>query len=169
MRSAGLTPMPGSAWPRQGASAPRQQTTLPILRRPARATFALADGDWTFTYAPALDPLCGRGWPVIAGGQAQRVVDAIPQEQLDALPLGRLDFIGMNITTPSSCAPGQTASRNSAPGRRTSRTTAIGWPITPESMEWGTRFIWERSRSAHLHHQERPFLHRQHPSGRQGA
>lgn len=36
MRSAGLTPMPGSAWPRQGASAPRQQTTLPILRRPAR-------------------------------------------------------------------------------------------------------------------------------------
>ena len=38
-----------------------------------------------------------RGWPVIAGGQAQRVVDAIPQEQLDALPLGRLDFIGMNI------------------------------------------------------------------------
>ena len=61
------------------------------------ATFALADGDWTFTYAPALDPLCGRGWPVIAGGQAQRVVDAIPQEQLDALPLGRLDFIGMNI------------------------------------------------------------------------
>ena len=22
--------------------------------------------------------------------------------------------------------------------------TAIGWPITPESMEWGTRFIWER-------------------------
>ena len=36
-------------------------------------------------------------WPVIAGGQAQRVVDAIPQEQLDALPLGRLDFIGMNI------------------------------------------------------------------------
>ena len=48
---------------------------------------------WTFTYAPALDPLCGRGWPVIAGGQAQRVVDAIPQEQLDALPLGRLDSV----------------------------------------------------------------------------
>ena len=22
--------------------------------------------------------------------------------------------------------------------------TAIGWPVTPESMEWGTRFIWER-------------------------
>lgn len=40
------------------------------------ATFALADGDWTFTYTPALDPLCGRGWPVIAGGQAQRVADA---------------------------------------------------------------------------------------------
>ena len=27
----------------------------------------------------------------------RRVVDTIPQEQLDALPLGRLDFIGMNI------------------------------------------------------------------------
>ena len=41
------------------------------------ATFALADGDWTFTYTPALDPLCGRGWPEIAGGQTQRVVDAL--------------------------------------------------------------------------------------------
>ena len=83
--------------------APTGRICTPATDSPAdiaaarEATFALADGDWTFTYTPALDPVCGRGWPKIAGGQAQRVVDAIPQEQLDALPLGRLDFIGMNI------------------------------------------------------------------------
>lgn len=87
----------------QVGMAPTGRICTPATDDPAdiaaarEATFALADGDWTFTYTPALDPLCGRGWPVIAGGQAQRVVDAIPQEQLDALPLGRLDFIGMNI------------------------------------------------------------------------
>ena len=108
------------------------------------ATFALADGDWTFTYAPALDPLCGRGWPVIAGGQAQRVVDAIPQEQLDALPLGRLDFIGMNIYNSVMVRAGANGKPEFCPRAAGHPRTAIGWPITPESMEWGTRFIWER-------------------------
>ena len=108
------------------------------------ATFALADGDWTFTYTPALDPLCGRGWPVIAGGQAQRVVDAIPQEQLDALPLGRLDFIGMNIYNSVMVRAGANGKPEFCPRAAGHPRTAIGWPITPESMEWGTRFIWER-------------------------
>ena len=101
------------------------------------ATFALADGDWTFTYAPALDPLCGRGWPVIAGGQAQRVVDAIPQEQLDALPLGRLDFIGMNIYNSVMVRAGANGKPEFCPRAAGHPRTAIGWPITPESMDGG--------------------------------
>ena len=108
------------------------------------ATFALADGDWPFTYTPALDPLCGRGWPVIAGGQAQRVVDAIPQEQLDALSLGRLDFIGMNIYNSAMVRAGANGKPEFCPRAAGHPRTAIGWPITSESMEWGTRFIWER-------------------------
>ena len=95
------------------------------------ATFALADGDWTFTYTPALDPLCGRGWPEIAGGQTQRVVDAIPQEQLDALPLGRLDFIGMNIYNSVMVRAGADGKPEFCPRVAGHPRTAIGWPVTP--------------------------------------
>ena len=106
--------------------------------------FSYLNGDWTFTYTPALDPVCGRGWPKIAGGQAQRVVDAIPQEQLDALPLGRLDFVGMNIYNSVAVRAGADGKPEFCPRAAGHPRTAIGWPITPESMEWGTRFIWER-------------------------
>ncbi len=81
---------------------------------------------------------------MIAGGQAQRVVDAIPQEQLDALPLGRLDFIGMNIYNSVMVRAGANGKPEFCPRAAGHPRTAIGWPITPESMEWGTRFIWEQ-------------------------
>ena len=161
--------MPGSAWPRQGRICTPATDDPADIAAAREATFALADGDWTFTYAPALDPLCGRGWPVIAGGQAQRVVDAIPQEQLDALPLGRLDFIGMNIYNSVMVRAGANGKPEFCPRAAGHPRTAIGWPITPESMEWGDTLYLGAVRSAHLHHRERPFLHRQHPSGRQGA
>ena len=81
---------------------------------------------------------------MIAGGQAQRVVDTIPQEQLDALPLGRLDFIGMNIYNSVMVRAGANGKPEFCPRAAGHPRTAIGWPITPESIEWGTRFIWER-------------------------
>ncbi len=110
------------------------------------ATFALADGDWTFTYTPALDPVCWLGWPKIAGGVTQRAVDAIPQEQRDALPLGKPDFIGMNIYNSVVVRAGADGKPQFCKRSAGYPHTAIGWPITPESMEWGTRFIWERYR-----------------------
>ena len=130
--------------------APTGRICTPATDSPAdiaaarEATFALADGDWTFTYTPALDPVCGRGWPKIAGGQAQRVVDAIPQEQLDALPLGRLDFIGMNIYNSVAVRAGADGKPEFCPRAAGHPRTAIGWPITPEAMEWGPRFLHER-------------------------
>ena len=133
------------------------------------ATFALADGDWTFTYTPALDPLCGRGWPEIAGGQAQRVADAIPQEQLDALPLGRLDFIGMNIYNSVMVRAGKNGKPEFCPRAAGHPRTAIGWPVTPGVDGVGHTLCLGAVRSAHLHYRERHFLHRQHPSGWQGA
>ena len=105
--------------------------------------FALQDGDWTFTYNPALDPVVLGRWPEIKGGQAQRVIDAIPAEQLAALPQGRPDFIGMNIYNSIAVRAGESGPEycKRAPGFPR---TAINWPITPESMEWGPRFVYER-------------------------
>ena len=108
------------------------------------ATFAVADGEWTFTYMMALDPLCGRGWPNVAGGQVQRVLDAIPQEQLDALPLGKLDFLGMNIYNSIAVRAGADGKPEFCTRPAGHPRTAIGWPITPEAMAWGPRFLHER-------------------------
>ena len=85
------------------------------------------------------------------GRQAQRVVDAIPQEQLDALPLGRLDFIGMNIYNSVMVRAGQTASRNSAPGRRA---PAHGHRLArhPGVDGVGDALYLGAVRSAYLHH-----------------
>ena len=109
-----------------------------------KAMFAMADGDWTFTYTPAVDPIVLGSWPEIAGGQAQRAVDAIPQEQLGALPLGRVDFMGANIYNSIAVQAGPDGEPVYMTRPAGHPRTAIGWPITPESMEWGPRFLWER-------------------------
>lgn len=108
------------------------------------ATFAVEDGEWAFTYTMALDPLCGRGWPNVAGGQVQRVMNAIPKEQLDALPLGRLDFLGMNIYNSIAVRAGADGKPEFCTRPVGHPRTAIGWPITPEAMVWGPRFLHER-------------------------
>lgn len=133
------------------------------------ATFALADGDWTFTYAPALDPLCGRGWPVIAGGQAQRVVDAIPQEQLGRSATGQAGFHrDEHLQLRHGARRGKRQAGILPPGRRTSA-HSHRLAHHPGVDGVGDTLYLGAVRSAHLHHRERPFLHRQHPSGRQGA
>ncbi len=108
-----------------------------------QAMFALKDGDWTFTYNIAMDALVLGKWPEVAGGQVQRAIDAIPAEQLAALPLGKPDFVGMNIYNSATVRAGENGpefcKRHAGYPR-----TAIDWPITPESMEWGPRFMWER-------------------------
>ena len=108
-----------------------------------QAMFALKDGDWTFTYNIAMDALMLGKWPEVAGGQVQRAIDAIPAEQLAALPLGKPDFVGMNIYNSVTVRAGKNGpefcKRHAGYPR-----TAIDWPITPESMEWGPRFMWER-------------------------
>ena len=142
--SRGSAGRPGGAW---WALPPTGRICTPATDSPAdiaaarQAMFDLEDGNWTFTYSPALDPIVlGKVAANQAGGQAQRVIDAIPQEQLDALPLGRLDFIGMNIYNSVAVrarADGKPEFRPRAAGHPR---TAIGWPITPEAMEWGPRF-----------------------------
>ena len=130
--------------------APTGRICTPATDSPAdiaaarQAMFDLEDGNWTFTYSPALDPIVLGKWPQIKGGQAQRVIDAIPQEQLDALPLGRLDFIGMNIYNSVAVRARADGKPEFCPRAAGHPRTAIGWPITPKAMEWGPRFLHER-------------------------
>lgn len=129
--------------------APTGRICTPATDSPAdieaarQAMFALQDGDWTFTYNAAMDPIVFGKWPEIKGGQAQRVAENIPAEQLAALPLGKVDFMGMNIYNSITVKAGENGPEFCKRPAGFPR-TAIDWPITPESMTWGPRFIYER-------------------------
>lgn len=86
-----------------------------------RQMFAPCEGFGGFTFHDLLDPLCLEDGP------------------------GRPDFIGLNIYNGRAVrmgADGPEAVPYPTGGAR----TANGWPVTPKSLEWGPRFIWERYR-----------------------
>lgn len=105
--------------------------------------FGLKGGEWAACCTAALDPICLGKWPEVRGSAAQRVFANLPNEQLDALPLGRVDFIGMNIYNSVNVRAGQNGPEYCERPAGFPR-TSINWPITPECLEWGPRFVYER-------------------------
>lgn len=86
-----------------------------------QSMFALPQGVRTFSYALALDPLCF-------------------EERYT-----RPDFIGLNIYNGTAVRMGDQGPE-AVPYPVGGPRTAMGWPITPEVLEWGPRFAWERYR-----------------------
>ncbi len=81
--------------------------------------FARPEGFHGFSHHHLLDPLCLENNP------------------------GKPDFIGLNIYNGNAVRAGEKGAdypRYPVGGPR----TAFGWPVTPEALEWGTRFVWER-------------------------
>lgn len=54
-----------------------------------------------------------------------------------------LDFYGQNIYN-GKAVSGAGGAPTFAPRKAGSPKTAIGWPITPEALQWGPRFLYER-------------------------
>ena len=84
-----------------------------------RLTFALPQGVRTFSHTLALDPLC--------------------LEERYTKP----DFIGINLYHGTAARMGENGPEE-VPYPAGGPRTAIGWPITPEALEWGPRFLAER-------------------------
>ena len=82
-------------------------------------TFALPLGPLTFSHALALDPLCF-------------------DERYE-----KPDFIGVNLYHGAPVRAGE-GGPEALPFPEGFPRTAMGWPITPEAMEWGARFLAER-------------------------
>jgi len=77
-------------------------------------TFSTARGPYAFSHTLALDYLCGKE-----------------------------DFIGLNIYHGTAARMGEQGAET-VPYPAGGPQTAIDWPITPDSLEWGPRFISER-------------------------
>jgi len=79
-------------------------------------TFSTARGPYTFSYALALDHLCGKE-----------------------------NFIGLNIYHGTAARMGEQGPET-VPFPVGSPRTAMDWPVTPQALEWGPRFVSERYR-----------------------
>lgn len=109
-----------------------------------RATFACPDDDWTFTHQMALDPLCLGRWPQQdVGLRLAACIAAVPREINDALAFGRPDMLGLNIYNALPVRMGNHGPKYVKRPTGYPR-TALGWPVEPDSMDWGPRFIEER-------------------------
>lgn len=84
-----------------------------------RCTFALPQGVRTFSHTLALDPLCLEG------------------------RFTKPDFIGMNLYHGAAVRMGAEGPEE-IPYPVGGPRTLMGWPVTPEALEWGPRFAAQR-------------------------
>ncbi len=116
------------------------------------ATFQSPDNDWGFTHQMILDPICFGHYPQQAGEKLTRVFAQIDAEDLKIIS-APVDFIGLNIYNGNevfadqvgqSGQSGKTGRPVYAKRPRGHAVTALGWPVTPEVMEWGVRHMFNR-------------------------
>lgn len=106
------------------------------------ATFATGMDFWIFTHHWLLDPVCLGRFPGCAGTPLEPLVQAVTPEQMaviHAVP----DMLGYNIYNGHAVrAEGEGfAYIPKYPGFPR---TALKWPVTPEVLNWGVRFLQER-------------------------
>ena len=107
-------------------------------------TFRLTDADWMFTHPIVLDAVClGRVKP--EAGVLRGLLGAVTPAEWDtmhAVP----DFIGINSYNGSEIAAGPDGAPVYLPRPQGFARTALKWPITPEIMEHGYAFLFDRYR-----------------------
>ena len=107
-------------------------------------TFRLTDSDWMFTHPIVLDAVClGRAQP--EAGALRALFSAVTPEEWDtmhAVP----DFIGVNSYNGSEVAAGPDGAPVYLPRPQGFARTALKWPVTPEIMEYGYAFLFDRYR-----------------------
>ncbi len=99
-------------------------------------------GDWSFTYPIVLDPVCLGRYP---DGAPAAYAAALPQGDL-ALIHAVPDFLGLNLYHSQSVRMGADGRPEYLPRPVGHPRTALKWPITPEVMRWGPRFLYDRYR-----------------------
>ncbi len=113
------------------------------LKAAASATFDTSDNDWMFTHQMVLDPVCLGHYPACSGTVLQKLIDAVPAEDMSIIHTG-VDCLALNIYNGNEIRSDEKDRPVYVPKADGCPRTAIKWPITPEVMEFGPRFLWER-------------------------
>ena len=107
-----------------------------------QATFATDAANWIFTHQWLLDPIVLGRFPDCAGTVLEPLVKKVSQKQMEiihAVP----DMLGYNIYNGHEvrAVKGGCEHVPKYPGYPR---TALKWPVTPDVLNWGVRFLQER-------------------------
>ena len=120
---------------------PETDRDIPAARQ---ATFQVSDDDWLFTHQMALDPICFGCFPEAPAGHLRELIATVTPEEL-ALIHQKPDFLGFNIYN-GWCVREANGGPYYIPRYEGFPRTALKWPVTPEVMDFGVTFLWERYR-----------------------
>jgi len=98
------------------------------------------DNGRLFSHTAWLDPiLMGQHWPSVA-----RHLDGVIQPGDMEIARQPLDFLGLNIYHGTFVEAGEDGKVREIPSPLDRPETLLYWPVRPESLYWGPRFLYER-------------------------
>ncbi len=115
--------------------------TAPGRAAACRSTFALAENDWMFTHSWFLDAAILGHYQPEAPAILRNFAEGIPQAAWTMIRQ-LLDFLGVNVYHGTPVDETGTA----VPKHPGFPRTALKWPVTPEVLYYGSRFLYDRYR-----------------------
>lgn len=112
------------------------------IRAAREATFAVSDEDWGFTHHWLLDPVCLGIFPDCAGTALESLVKKVTQQDMEIIHAAP-DMLGYNIYN-GHAVVAEGEGYLYPPRYPGFPRTALKWPVTPEVLNWGVRFLQER-------------------------
>lgn len=106
-------------------------------------TFNKHDERWGFTHQMALDPVCFGAYPDYSGTPLQPWIEAVDPADMEVIHQ-KPDFIGLNIYNGHEVCVDENGTPKFTKKYAGFPRTALKWPVTPEVLNWGVRFVGER-------------------------
>ena len=106
-----------------------------------KATFTTGEG-WSFTHQWLLDPVVLGRFPTDGKPELMALASAVTAEEMDIIH-SVPDYLGFNVYNGhevKACGDGFEQIPRYAGFPR----TALKWPVSPEVLDWGIRFLYER-------------------------
>lgn len=101
------------------------------------------DANWTWNVSIWSDPVFFGEYPEEARRRYKSLLPEMTAEDR-ALITEPIDFYGQNIYNGNRIRRGEDGKPQVVPRPAGFPKTAIGWPVTPECLYWGPRFLYER-------------------------
>ena len=107
-----------------------------------QTTFAMDADNWVFTHQWLLDPIILGHFPDCAGTRLEPLVKKVTRKQMELIHCPP-DVLGYNIYNGHAVRAGESGPIY-IPKYPGYPRTALKWPVTPEVLDWGVRFLQER-------------------------